>query len=108
MFPIKYEIRQIYVRSSARMYEIYYGLDSKSTNEYLCTVRCSSVEQGSNENDSRCVGEMSSRSSNTGSSEDSWVDVTKSPESDTSKINASPPRTKEVGNISFIYLIICI
>ncbi|XP_057978616.1 uncharacterized protein LOC131165020 [Malania oleifera] len=40
-FPQKHEIRQIYVRSSARVFEIYYAADPQSSNEYLCTVRCS-------------------------------------------------------------------
>ncbi|KAK7404246.1 hypothetical protein VNO78_04972 [Psophocarpus tetragonolobus] len=34
-FSEKHELRQIYVRSSARVYEIYYD-----TNDYLSTVRC--------------------------------------------------------------------
>ncbi|XP_022770086.1 uncharacterized protein LOC111313681 isoform X2 [Durio zibethinus] len=33
-------IRQVYVRSTARVYEIYYAPKSQSSNEYLCTVRC--------------------------------------------------------------------
>ncbi|KAM7262820.1 hypothetical protein ACFE04_000503 [Oxalis oulophora] len=36
----KHELRQVYVRSTARLYEIYYASDLKSSNEYLCTVRC--------------------------------------------------------------------
>ncbi|KAL8154382.1 hypothetical protein V2J09_012142 [Rumex salicifolius] len=39
-FEQKHEIRQVYVRSTARVYEIYYAADRQSMNEYLCTVRC--------------------------------------------------------------------
>nr|KYP67932.1 hypothetical protein KK1_021547 [Cajanus cajan] len=39
-FPEKHELRQIYVRSTARVYEIYYAPDSRSNDDYLCTVRC--------------------------------------------------------------------
>lgn len=39
-FAQKYEVRQVYVRSTARIYEIYYASDLGSSNEYLCTVRC--------------------------------------------------------------------
>lgn len=45
-FSQKYEIRQIYVRSTARVYEIYYSQSQQSDNEYLCTVRCSVAERG--------------------------------------------------------------
>ena len=31
----------MYVRSTARVYEIYYAPELRSDNEYLCTVRCS-------------------------------------------------------------------
>ncbi|KAJ0735212.1 putative ATPase PAAT [Helianthus annuus] len=48
-FTQKHEIRQVYVRSTARVYEIYYAPALHSDNEYLCTVRCSaaSVEDNS-------------------------------------------------------------
>ncbi|CAN4126428.1 unnamed protein product [Withania somnifera] len=39
-FMQKHEIRQVYVRSTARVYEIYYAPTLQSENEYLCTVRC--------------------------------------------------------------------
>lgn len=41
----KHEIRQVYVRSTARVYEIYYAPTLQSDNEYLCTVRCSIAER---------------------------------------------------------------
>ncbi|CAM8933044.1 unnamed protein product [Rhodiola kirilowii] len=101
LFPKRHEIRQIYVRSTARIYEIYYAPNSTSPNEYLCTVRCSLALNDANDNEPlketeyNFVGETSSRSSNTSTSEDGWVDINKSLESNTSKINVSPPRTKE-------------
>ncbi|XP_048426258.1 uncharacterized protein LOC103942689 [Pyrus x bretschneideri] len=39
-FTQKHEVQQVYVRSTARVYEIYYAPDMQSGNEYLCTVRC--------------------------------------------------------------------
>ncbi|KAF3681854.1 putative mitochondrial arginine transporter BAC2-like [Capsicum annuum] len=44
-FMQKHEIRQVYVRSTARVYEIYYAHTPQSDNEYLCTVRCSIAER---------------------------------------------------------------
>lgn len=45
-FAQKYEVRQVYVRSTARIYEIYYAPDLGSSNEYLCTVRCGVATRG--------------------------------------------------------------
>lgn len=42
-FSQKHEIRQVYIRSTARAYEIYCAPSFQSDNEYLCTVRCSPV-----------------------------------------------------------------
>ncbi|XP_061353148.1 uncharacterized protein LOC133297925 [Gastrolobium bilobum] len=39
-FAEKHELRQVYVRSTARVYEIYSALDLQSNDDYLCTVRC--------------------------------------------------------------------
>ncbi|RLN33207.1 uncharacterized protein C2845_PM03G10240 [Panicum miliaceum] len=40
-FRGKYEIHWVYVRSSARIYELYHSTDTKGTSkDYLCTVRC--------------------------------------------------------------------
>ncbi|KAG6628230.1 hypothetical protein CIPAW_14G000700 [Carya illinoinensis] len=36
----KHEVRQVYVRSTARVYEMYYHSGLQCGNEYLCTVRC--------------------------------------------------------------------
>ncbi|KAG4188137.1 hypothetical protein ERO13_A08G143900v2 [Gossypium hirsutum] len=39
-FAQSHEVRQIYVRSTGRVYEIYYAPKPQSSNEYLSTVRC--------------------------------------------------------------------
>lgn len=39
-FTKKHEVRQVYLRSTSRVYEIYYALEQQSDQEYLCTVRC--------------------------------------------------------------------
>lgn len=39
-FAQKQEVRQVYVRSTARVYEIYSSQTLGTSNEYLCTVRC--------------------------------------------------------------------
>lgn len=44
-FMQKHEIRQVYVRSTARVYEIYYAPTLQSDDEYLCTVRCNIAER---------------------------------------------------------------
>ncbi|XP_020582805.1 uncharacterized protein LOC110026259 isoform X2 [Phalaenopsis equestris] len=45
-FRERHELHSIYVRSSARVYEIYHASDGEvSSNEYLCTVRCGTALQ---------------------------------------------------------------
>lgn len=44
-FAQRQEIQQVYVRSTARVYEIYYASSLHGENEYLCTVRCSVAER---------------------------------------------------------------
>ncbi|EEF44625.1 uncharacterized protein LOC8259321 [Ricinus communis] len=39
-FAQEHEVQQVYVRSTARIYEIYCASELNSENEYLCTVRC--------------------------------------------------------------------
>lgn len=90
-FVEKQEIRQVYVRSTARVYEIYYCSDKfGGENEYLCTVRCgvatrdeevlcaSNVQQpgltdsgGGAELD----GKRSRSDSGSSMNEDGWVEV---------------------------------
>ncbi|KAL9226451.1 hypothetical protein vseg_002264 [Gypsophila vaccaria] len=43
LFTQQHEIKQVYIRSSAKVYEIYCATNEKSGNEYLCTVRCGIV-----------------------------------------------------------------
>ncbi|TXG55818.1 hypothetical protein EZV62_017131 [Acer yangbiense] len=90
-FAQKHEVRQVYVRSSARVYEIYCAPVLCGSNEYLCTVRCSvatrdeevlctpnaeeaasaNLKGGSKELDEKKSGSNSSSSTN----EDGWVEV---------------------------------
>ncbi|CAE6226997.1 unnamed protein product [Arabidopsis arenosa] len=39
-FAQEHELKQIYIRSSARVYEVYYTKKRRHDKEYLCTVRC--------------------------------------------------------------------
>ncbi|KAL1217243.1 hypothetical protein V5N11_013535 [Cardamine amara subsp. amara] len=39
-FAQEHELRQVYIRSSARVYEVYYTKKRGNDKEYLCTVRC--------------------------------------------------------------------
>lgn len=92
-FTQKLEVQQVYVRSTARVYEIYYAPDLQSGNEYLCTVRCgiaardedmlptgdnedvrSANSNGSN-GSLKDPSEEKSRNGNSPNSEDDWVEV---------------------------------
>ncbi|KAL6856132.1 hypothetical protein ACP4OV_018934 [Aristida adscensionis] len=97
-----YEIHRVYVRSTARIYEIYHSTNPKDTGkDYLCTVRCGPAVKDSppsgEESMAQPSGEESmapwhtsastsekreheTKSVSSGSDEDSWVDV-KIPES---------------------------
>ncbi|KAF4346726.1 hypothetical protein F8388_016789 [Cannabis sativa] len=89
-FAQKHEVQQIYVRSTARVYEIYYESNPQNGKEYLCTVRCGiaardeQVLQAIDKEDvasasskGACDGESKENIRNDGSrsSEDEWVDV---------------------------------
>ncbi|KAI3697418.1 hypothetical protein L6452_30422 [Arctium lappa] len=90
-FTQKHEIRQVYVRSTARVYEIYYAPALHSENEYLCTVRCSAASVEDNLVPATDVKEATSVNlvgangilpkgrvageNNIGSNEDDWVEV---------------------------------
>ncbi|KAH7527859.1 hypothetical protein FEM48_Zijuj05G0011200 [Ziziphus jujuba var. spinosa] len=108
-FTQKHEVQQVYVRSTARVYEIYYAADFQSGNEYLCTVRCgiatrdeqvlrttdfedvlSACPKGSDDNLSK---ESLRSDSNLNSSEDDWVEV-KAPDNSTpgNKENSLPSK----------------
>jgi len=62
-FAEKHEVRQIYVRSTARVYEIY------TNDEYLCTVRCGVAIRDGEVLRSNEIGEENVRN------EDDWVEV---------------------------------
>lgn len=76
-FTKRHEVRQVYVRSTARVYEIYITPKVQGDNEYLCTVRCGIAAKEdeipdvalSNEDGSPCLGE--SKHSN----DEEWVEV---------------------------------
>ncbi|KAK3409117.1 hypothetical protein EUGRSUZ_J01280 [Eucalyptus grandis] len=89
-FAQRHEVRQVYVRSTARVYEIYYAPKQQTANEYLCTVRCGIVERdgvcdgdvpqaanlaspGDSMND--LAGGRSKNEINSNAGEDDWVEV---------------------------------
>lgn len=78
----------MYVRSTARIYEIYYTTDPKdSSKDYLCTVRCGpavkeplpsaeeSMPQWSSDASTSEKHEHETKSVSSSIDEDSWVDV---------------------------------
>nr|XP_010923431.1 uncharacterized protein LOC105046523 [Elaeis guineensis] len=91
LFREKHEIHRVYVRSTARVYEIYYAADQQNkSNEYLCTVRCGpaarevmspsssegAVTKSQNGNDGTMEKhEKMARSDSNNSDEDGWVEV---------------------------------
>ncbi|XP_078430002.1 40S ribosomal protein S27 [Wolffia australiana] len=96
IFRERHEIRRVYVRSSARVYELYYSFDDKSgDDEYLCTVRCGSTEKPVDlprvDNGEECLKnstastEVSGKSTSSSGEEDGWVEI-KSPESPLIKV----------------------
>ncbi|GAB2210719.1 hypothetical protein Drorol1_Dr00016002 [Drosera rotundifolia] len=113
-FNQQHEIRQIYVKSTARVYEIYYTTKSNRSNEYLCTVRCGiaakvetldvskdyevlqatdvegSVKPSHNADDRRLSATESRTSSGSSTFDDGWVEV-KNPCSWTHNGDGSPP-----------------
>ncbi|XP_010547262.1 PREDICTED: uncharacterized protein LOC104819076 [Tarenaya hassleriana] len=90
-FSQKHELRQVYVRSTARVYEIYCANRPKQGNEYLCTVRCGLATRGEEvlqssvvkatalvSHDERSNGSEGKKVKDNGSggkSEDDWVEV---------------------------------
>ncbi|XP_027159873.1 uncharacterized protein LOC113761201 [Coffea eugenioides] len=103
----KYNIRQIYVRSTARVYEVYCAQSKNSGNEYLCTVRCSIAERDEQvlqavnveELSKECVKhaavglpeEKSSGGEHNAPSDDDWVEV---------KVVSSPTLENGTGSLS--------
>ncbi|KAK8477735.1 hypothetical protein V6N13_097820 [Hibiscus sabdariffa] len=90
-FAQSHEVRQVYVRSTARIYEMYFAPKPQSSNEYLCTVRCGvacrdeEVLQAANFDESElahlkgCNTELDEKrlksDNNSTSNEDDWVEV---------------------------------
>ncbi|KAH6810711.1 hypothetical protein C2S51_024473 [Perilla frutescens var. frutescens] len=90
-FKQKYEVGQIYVRSTARAYEIYYEKSPHGINEYLCTVRCGVAERDGKILQTSCVedvaeehgeclsgyatAETASSGGSTATGEDDWVNI---------------------------------
>ncbi|KAK4384236.1 hypothetical protein Sango_2735100 [Sesamum angolense] len=90
-FDQTYGVGQIYVRSSARLYEVYYAHSPHSTNEYLCTVRCGLAEREDKLLQTTCIedveeergecllGELTEETLTDGAtivtSEDDWVKI---------------------------------
>ncbi|PSS26470.1 Exosome complex component Rrp41 like [Actinidia chinensis var. chinensis] len=90
-FNQKHEVRQVYVRSTARVYEIYFAPSLQSSNEYLCTVRCgvaarddeelhpTDTEEPSNARSNGSATELAKEKCNDDgtiiSNEDGWVEV---------------------------------
>lgn len=90
-FSQKHEIRQVYIRSTARIYEIYYAAALQSSNEYLCSVRCSIVARGdellresdieeavpahTKVSDGESSEKKSTSENSIGTNEDDWVEV---------------------------------
>lgn len=90
-FTQKHELRQVYVRSTARVYEIYWAPDLHSINEYLCTVRCSVAAKDEKSlhatdidepasvhvegSDEKLANENLKNGSSVCSNEDGWVEV---------------------------------
>ncbi|XVF22943.1 hypothetical protein REPUB_Repub12eG0214500 [Reevesia pubescens] len=90
-FAQKHEVRQVYVQSTARVYEIYYAPKPQSSNEYLCTVCCgiasrdeevlhaSNLDEPALANlkgaDKELDAKRLKNESNSISNEDDWVEV---------------------------------
>ncbi|KAL0561866.1 hypothetical protein IC582_002311 [Cucumis melo] len=89
-FAEKHEIRQVYVRSTARVYEMYHVTNTQDENEYFCTVRCGaalrdeevlhtdgieSVSAHLNGSNGVVAEASSKRESNLNTNEDEWVEV---------------------------------
>ncbi|GMI95729.1 hypothetical protein HRI_003242200 [Hibiscus trionum] len=91
-FSQSHEVRQVYVRSTARIYEIYCAPKPQSSNEYLCTVRCGvacrdeEVLQAANFDESELAHlkggnteldekRLKKSDCNSPSNEDDWVEV---------------------------------
>lgn len=85
-FAQEHELRQVYIRSTARVYEVYYTKKKRDDREYLCTVRCGVamtedeevlkiiplIESPASENG---VVPVTDGNGNARTNEDDWVEV---------------------------------
>ncbi|KAK7341100.1 hypothetical protein VNO80_24024 [Phaseolus coccineus] len=85
-FAEKHELRQIYVRSTARVYEIYFAPNARSNNDYLCTVRCGLAVRDDHVLRSPAVQNLGDDNVKT---EDDWVEV-KVPDSPNIDLQTKP------------------
>lgn len=76
-FKEKHEIHRIYVRSTARVFEIYISYNQQDNSEYLCTVKCGAVIEVVPEtsNETASIPEQLVRNASSLSVEDGWVKV---------------------------------
>lgn len=83
-FAQEYELRQVYIRSSARVYEVYYTKKRRQDKEYLCTVRCGvavrdeemlQISYTDSDVSKSLVERKVKDNGNERSSEEDWVDV---------------------------------
>ncbi|KAG8363607.1 hypothetical protein BUALT_Bualt19G0040000 [Buddleja alternifolia] len=114
-FEQKYEICQIYVRSTARVYEVYYANSPQSSSEYLCTVRCgvaerdekllqaTSIEDVAEERGEFVSGELTEETDGHSilTSEDDWVNI-KVPEVGSSSLS-DKTNINRVENVQDLY-----
>ncbi|XP_021280479.1 uncharacterized protein LOC110413825 [Herrania umbratica] len=112
-FAQKHEVRQVYVRSTARVYEIYNAPKHQGSNEYLFTVRCgiasrdeevlhaanpdeaalAHLKEANKESDEKRLKNDSSSNSN----EDDWVEV-KAPDTPVLDSGSSVPSNFSVSS----------
>ncbi|GER48633.1 40S ribosomal protein S27 [Striga asiatica] len=116
-FGQKYDVSQIYVRSTARVYEVYYAHHPNSSSEYLCTVKCgvaerdgiilqtSCIEDVGKEHSECLSGEITKDSVADGetsvSSEDEWVKI-KVPEVESNSV-PDKVNTNRMENVQDLY-----
>ncbi|XP_073140796.1 uncharacterized protein [Henckelia pumila] len=116
-FKKKYDICQIYVRSTARVYEVYCSHSPQSSNEYLCTVRCNAAERDgkilqttgieyvSEEHGDCFVGKMPEDIvTNGGGGDDDWVKIKVPEVGGSSSDKTDTDRVKNVQNKSHVYV----
>ncbi|XP_031499741.1 uncharacterized protein LOC116264005 [Nymphaea colorata] len=76
-FSQEHEIHRVYLRSTARVYEIFYATEQHDGNEYLCTTRCGPVKRKCHPFQADCslISASSEGTKNDHTEEDGWIDV---------------------------------